>query len=91
MWETKHVTVQENPNVAVGKDLFILISGFLGAIKILLAAPPFNVEIPQETFDAVINLISFGFAGYAIYKNTYGLTKKGKQQKSVLQQAGLKK
>ena len=85
----KTVIVPERPDVTTGKDVFTLVLGFLGALKLLLAAPPFTIEIPQETFEAVLNLVAWGFVGYGVWKNTY-TTHKAKQQKSVLKQAGLK-
>lgn len=90
MSETKVVAIPDNPNVNTIKDIFTLVLAFAGAIKLLLAAPPFNFAIPATTWEAVINLISVGFAGYGIYKNTYALSKKAKQQKVVLQKLGLK-
>lgn len=52
-----------------GTDWIVLIAGILGAIKLLAAAPPFNYEIPQETIDALVNLIAAGAAGYAAWRN----------------------
>lgn len=54
---------------ATTADKLTLLGGFLAAIKILIAAPPFNFEIPQETLDAVINFGGFVLIGIAIYRN----------------------
>ena len=89
--EHKQVLVRENPPVPVVKDWLTLALAFIGALKLLLAAPPFLLAFPAETWDAVANMVSVCFAGYGIYKNTYALSQTAKQQKDVLQQAGLKK
>ena len=89
MAETKYVTIPEEPKVNVGTDVFNLVIGFIGAFKLILAAPPFEIEIASSTVDAWTNLIALGFVGYGIYKNTY-LGKEARKQKDVLIQAGLK-
>jgi hypothetical protein len=87
--QTKYVAIPENPDVSTGPDWLTLTLGLLGAIKLLLAAPPLEIQIPNETFDAILNLVSIIFTGIGLWKNTY-ISKKAQQQKSVLQQTGLK-
>jgi hypothetical protein len=87
--QTKYVAIPEKPEVSTGPDWLTLILGLLGAIKLLLAAPPLEIQIPNETFDAILNLVSIIFTGVGLWKNTY-ISKKAQQQKSVLQQTGLK-
>ncbi|WP_310877186.1 phage holin [Priestia megaterium] len=71
----------------MSKDHLVLIAGFLGALKVTLAS--FGLQIiTQEQIDAVVNLISFGAALFAIWKNTY-TTKKAKEQKEVLKKKDL--
>ena len=50
-------------------DKLTLFAGFLGALKILLAAPPLNWEFPQETLDAIVNIAAFVPIGLAMYRN----------------------
>ena len=85
------VTVPEKPDVNTGGDLLTIVLGFLSVLKLVAAAPPFNFEIPAESLDAWANLAAWAIASYAVYKNTFALTKRAKQQKAVLQQTGLKK
>ncbi len=87
----KTVTVPDKPNVKTGGDILTIVLGFLSVLKLVAAAPPFNFEIPQESIDAYANLAAWAVASYAVYKNTYGVTKRAKQQKAVLEQTGLKK
>lgn len=88
--EYKQVHIPEEPaNVKSGKDVAILAAAFLGALKLLLAAPPFEWELPQETVDAIVNMVAVLVTLYGVWKNTY-TTKKSQQQKYVLQQTGLK-
>lgn len=44
------------------KDWIVLVAGFLGAIKILLASlpEPYAIRIPDETVSATVNVIAFG-------------------------------
>ncbi|MFK7678844.1 phage holin [Bacillus sp. Wb] len=71
----------------MNKDHLILIGGFLGALKVLLAS--FGIDIiTQEQIDAIVNVIGFVLTGYAIWKNTH-VTKKGKEQKKVLEEKDL--
>lgn len=87
--EFKQVHIPEEPQVNTTPDVLTLVLAFLGALKVLLAAPPFEIEIPNETFDAILNIVGIGFAAFGIWKNTY-TTKHGKKQKAVLEQTGLK-
>lgn len=67
MAEKNYIDVEKTPKTK--SDYLTLIVGLLGAIKILLAAPPFNIEIPDETIDAVANFAGFVLIGVAIYRN----------------------
>jgi SPP1 family holin len=69
------------------KDYLILIAGFLGAFKVFLTSWGYDV-IPQASIDSAVDMIGFGFALYAIWKNTY-VSKKGKKQKEVLIKNGV--
>lgn len=68
------------------KDYLILIAGFLGAFKIFLTSLGYDV-IPQASVDSTVDMIGFGVALYAIWKNTY-VSKRGKQQKEILVKNG---
>ncbi|WP_110113284.1 phage holin [Bacillus sp. CGMCC 1.16541] len=74
--------------VAEKKDYLILIGGFLASLKMLLASLGYDV-IPNESIDAIVNLIGFGVALYAVWKNTY-VSPKGLEQKKILKDNGLK-
>lgn len=89
MPEFKYIQIPDEPKVDTGKDWLYLSIGLLGAIKLILAAPPFEITLPQETLDAWANLIAVGFTAYGICQNTY-ISKEAQKQKDVLQQAGLK-
>jgi SPP1 family holin len=69
------------------KDYLILLAGFLGALKVFLASLGYDV-LPDATIDSIVDMIGFGVALYAIWKNTY-VSKKGKLQKEVLKRSGL--
>jgi SPP1 family holin len=69
------------------KDYLILLAGFLGALKVFLASLGYDV-LPDATIDSLVDMIGFGVALYAIWKNTY-VSKKGKLQKEVLKRSGL--
>ncbi|WP_035319894.1 phage holin [Priestia flexa] len=69
------------------KDYLILIGGFLGAAKVLLASFGYDI-ITQEQIDAIVNIVGFGLTGYAIWKNTH-VSKKGQEQKKVLEENNL--
>lgn len=85
----KSVIVKPDPQVKTITDWLTLALAALGALKLILAAPPFEYELAQDTLDAWANMIALGFTGFGIWKNTY-TTPKAKQQKDVLQQVGLK-
>lgn len=67
MAEKDFIDVEKTPKTK--SDYLTLIVGFIGALKILLAAPPFNIEIPDETIDAWTNLVGFALIGVAVYRN----------------------
>lgn len=67
MAEKDYIDVEKTPQTR--SDYLTLIIGFLGAIKILLAAPPFNIEIPDATVDAWANIAGFVLIGIAVYRN----------------------
>lgn len=67
MAEKDFIDVEKTPMTK--SDYLTLLVGFLGALKILLAAPPFNIEIPDETIDAWSNIAAFAIIGVAIYRN----------------------
>lgn len=85
----EQVMVRQDPPVKTTTDWLTLILAALGALKLILAAPPFEYELPQLTVDAWANMISLAFTGYGIWRNTY-VSRTAKQQKDVLQQVGLK-
>jgi hypothetical protein len=85
-----NVVIPDKPHTRTAGDWLTLTLAFLGAIKLILAAPPFEIHIVQESWDAWANLISLIFAGIGIWKNTY-VTETAQKQKEVLQQTGLKK
>jgi hypothetical protein len=74
--EKKFIDPAKKPVTAA--DKWTLFLGLLGAIKILLAADPINIEIPQATFDAFVNFLGALLAVIAMirnnrrYKNTGG-------------------
>lgn len=67
MAEKNFIDVEKTPQTR--SDYLTLIIGLMGAIKILLAAPPFNIEIADETIDAWANIAGFVLIGVAIYRN----------------------
>lgn len=85
-----NVIIPDKPDTKTAGDWLTLALAFLGAFKLILAAPPFEIQIVQESWAAWANLISLIFAAYGIWKNTY-VTPKAQKQKEVLQQTGLKK
>lgn len=88
--QAQYVVIPAEPVPAQPGDWLTLVLAFAGAIKLLLAAPPFEFQVPQETFDAVLNLISLGFTAWGIYKNTYAITDRARKAGKVLEQVGLK-
>jgi len=71
----------------MNKDKLTLLAGFLGALKLFLSSIGYDI-IEQDMIDAFVNLVGFGFALYAAYKNTY-VTPHGKKQKEALKDKGL--
>lgn len=65
------------------KDWVILLAGFLAAVKLFLSST-FNLQIPDDTIDSVVDMISFAVALFAVYKNTYAITDKAKRQKRII-------
>jgi hypothetical protein len=65
--EQKYIDPEKKPQTAA--DKLTLFFGVLGALKILLAADPINIEIPQETFDAFINFLGALAAVVAMIRN----------------------
>jgi hypothetical protein len=61
--------IDPNKKPVTKADKLTLFLGIIGAIKILLAAPPFYYQIPAETFDAFVNLVSVVVAAVAMYRN----------------------
>lgn len=59
----------------------------LGIAKLILAA--FEIELPQDMIDTIVNFVGAGFAVYAGIMNNY-VGKKGKAQKATLEENGLK-
>lgn len=64
-----------------------LVLAILAAGKLILE--PFGIEIPQELADSIANAAGALFVVYAAWKNNY-VSDKGKAQKAVLQENGLK-
>ena len=67
------------------KDYAILITAFLGSVKIVLAS--FGIQVTQEFVEAIANLIAWGVVGYGIWKNTY-VSPKARLQKEILERNG---
>lgn len=89
MTEYKQVIVKDTPKVRTSSDWLTLALAILGAVKLVLAAPPFEIIIADETIDAYANLIAIAFTIVGIWQNTY-VSKKAQRQKDVLIQTGLK-
>ncbi|WP_138090806.1 phage holin [Halalkalibacterium halodurans] len=64
------------------------IARFFGLIAALLAY--FGVNVPGDLTEAVTSFVVAALAVYAAWKNNY-ISKKGHEQKKVLEEAGLKK
>lgn len=88
--ERKEVVIPSNPTVNNLGDWGIVIAAFLGFVKVLLAAPPFNYELDNATIDALLNALGAIFVIVGIAKKPF-LTKEDKKKKDVLQQTGLEK
>lgn len=77
------------------KDMATLIGGFLTALFFFFGTIGISFEwFTQDSINAFVVLISAGIALsinlYAVYKNTYALTKKAKLQKELLERHNLK-
>lgn len=77
------------------KDIVTLIGGFLTALFFFFGTIGISFEwFTQDSINAFVVLISaaiaLGINIYAVYKNTYALTKKAKLQKEVLERHNLK-
>ncbi|MED3551035.1 phage holin [Cytobacillus praedii] len=77
------------------KDIVTLIGGFLTALFFFFGTIGISFEwFTQDSINAFVVLISaaiaLGINLYAVYKNTYALTKKAKLQKEVLERHNLK-
>ncbi|RFU62594.1 phage holin [Bacillus sp. V59.32b] len=73
-------------------DILILLCGFLSSLLLFLGSIGITFEW-FESLNAFIILISAALALilnlYAVYKNTYVLTKKARKQKESLKKQGL--
>ncbi|PTF68157.1 phage holin [Staphylococcus chromogenes] len=77
------------------KQFIALIGGFLGALYLALQASGISVEfINPQKVDAWINVINTGLplalVAYGVWKNTYLVKSKAKEQEQVLKEKGLK-
>lgn len=78
------------------KQYVALFGGWLSAVLLFLGTLNIKFEwFTQESIDAFVVVLGasgpFVLVLYAVYKNTYKLTDKAKQQEYVLKQKGLKK
>lgn len=76
------------------KDIATLIGGFLTALFFFFGTIGVSFDwFTQDSINAFVVLVSAGIALginlYAVYKNTYALSKKAKLQKRALQAQGL--
>lgn len=77
------------------KQYVALIGGFLGALYLAFQASGISVEfINPQKVDAWINVINTGLplvlVAYGVWKNTYLVKSKAKEQEQVLKEKGLK-
>lgn len=77
------------------KQFIALIGGFLGALYLALQASGISAEfINPQKVDAWINVINTGLplvlVAYGVWKNTYLVKSKAKEQEQVLKERGLK-
>ena len=77
------------------KQYIALFGGLLGAVLLFLQA--IGVELAwftQASIDSFVNVliaaIPFAIILYGLYKNTYLVTKKAREQEKLLKQKGLK-
>lgn len=77
------------------KQYVALVGGFLGALYLALQASGISAEfINPQKVDAWINVINTGLplvlVAYGVWKNTYLVKSKAKEQEQVLKEKGLK-
>lgn len=77
------------------KDIVILVTGFLSAVLLFLGT--INVYFEWFTADSINAFgallgggIALAGALYAVYKNTYAVTRKARKQAEELERRGLK-
>lgn len=77
------------------KDIVILVTGFLSAVLLFLGT--INVYVEWFTADSINAFgvvlgagIALGGALYAVYKNTYAVTRKARKQAEDLKERGLR-
>lgn len=77
------------------KQHIALFGGLLGAVLLFLQT--LGVELPwftQESIDSFVNVliaaVPFVLVVYGVYKNTYLVTKKAREQEEELKKKGLK-
>lgn len=78
----------------MNKDISILVGGFLSSLLLFLSSVGIKFEwFTQESIDSFTvllgSIITLAINFYAVWKNTY-VSKKGKEQKEVLEKTGLK-
>lgn len=69
------------------KDYVILLAGFLGALKLLLSSMGIDF-ITDNMVNSVVDMVVFGVALFAIWRNTY-VSKKSQVQRKVLEENNL--
>jgi len=77
------------------KQFIALIGGFLGALYMALNASGISAEwINPQKVDAWVNVLNTGIpvalTFYGVYKNTFVVTKKAKEQEEVLKDLNMK-
>lgn len=77
------------------KEQIAMFGGFLGALLLFLKSIGVNFTWFNEVFifnltNLMTSAIPLIMIGYGIYKNTYLITEKAKEQKSLLKEKGLK-
>ena len=77
------------------KQIIAMVGGFLGAVLLFLQALGVQYEwFTQSTIDSFLGVLIAGvplaMIFYGIYKNTYLITEKAKEQENELKKRGLK-
>lgn len=77
------------------KQYIALFGGVLGALLLFLQSLGVNLaHFNDESINAFVNvlesLIPFILVGYGVYKNSYIITKRAKEQEKELKEKGLK-